>query len=234
MRIAVFVRRAVESTFRDSSNEDIERSEKVALAEASKMIKLRGGDVEVFAIGDKQMVSLLGQLYGATHATLLSDDMFTNLDVYSKADLLISAIRKSRPFDLIMFGEYLQDDPDWLLPYLVADKLNLPHIPRAIRAWSEDSRIICECVYYESIYLKESRVPVVVSMLDALHSSVAILRDVKPKEVTIWDSKFLGIKEIAKKLKVNETKNNLSKRPTLIEYNSYDDLADKIVDLLRK
>jgi len=234
MRIAVFVRKSIKEEIKESSYFDIEAAEKVAIAEASRIIKLRGGDVEIFAIGDKQFANVLSQLYGATRVVILNDDMFKDLDVYSKADLFILALRKSKPFDVLMFGEYVQDDPDWQLPYLVADKLNWPHITRAIRAWNEDSRIVCECIYYDSLYLKESRIPVVVSMLDVNFQSVTPIKDFKPKEVVFWDSKFLGIKELNRKIKINEIKKEFQKNPKMIDYNSYDELANKIVEIITK
>jgi electron transfer flavoprotein beta subunit len=232
MRIAVFVKPIAIGESNQAYRFSINASEKVALAEASKIIKLRGGDVVVFSIGDKQFVPYLNELYGATEAYLITDPLFSNIDVFAKSEVLLAAIRKSKPFDVLMFGEFSQDTSDWILPYLIAEKLNLPHISRAIKAWSEDSRIVCECVYYGDLYVKEARMPLVVSMLDALAYNARPIRDFKPKEVKIWDANFLGIKAITNKTKTLSMKVLNQRKPKLIEYNSYDDLADKLCDLI--
>lgn len=228
MRIAVFLKPL---RYGDGKLE-INPPDRMALIEASKIIKLRGGEVVAFMMGEKECVSLLEGLYGATEAVLLSDELFKNLDVLSKAEVINLAIKKSKPFDVLMFGEFSYDTCDWQLPYLVAEKLNLPHITKAIKVWNEDSRIVCECILGNRLLVKEARIPVVVSVLDVNLYGKYPVQDFRVKEVKVYDAKFLGIKELPVKTKLVSVRKVVKRENRMIEYNSYDELADKIIDIV--
>lgn len=232
MRIAVFLKAIEIKQEEGNSKIDFNPSDKLALIEASKIIKIRGGDVVAYMIGDKNLSSLLSEAYGANEAILISDSLFSDLDPLSKAEVILSAIKKSKPFDVYMFGEFSQDSSDWQLPYIVAEKLSLPHISKAIRAWNEDSKIVCECVYGEYLYIKECRMPVVISMLDTLLYNEHFNYEIKPKEIKIWDANFLGIKELKKRIKITDIKERAKRKNILIEYNSYDEAAEKLLKII--
>ncbi len=233
MRAAAFLKPLDWNISNEKGKLIINPSDYFALNEAAKIVKVRGGEVVAFMIGNKEYAQLLKGLYGATEAILLSDEIFTELDPFSKAEIIVAALKKSKPFDLLIFGEFSHDSSHGLLPYIVAEKLNLPHISKAIRIWNEDSKIVCECVLGNELYIKEARMPVVVSMLDVLAYGKVPVYDFQVKEVKIWDSKFLGIKELQRRLKIIEKREAVRRKNIMIEFSSYEELADKVIELIK-
>ncbi|MFP3190465.1 MAG: hypothetical protein RXR31_03895 [Thermoproteota archaeon] len=249
MRIAVFIKPVQTSYFDNLRNKEkyeffMNYPDKCALVEAIKLVRYYGGEVNVFSIANEKAIDVLKEALalGANSAVLISDPIFEDLDTLSKAKVAIAAIRKSKAYDVIMFGDVSVDSMNGQMGIIVADKLGLPHISNVVRLWNEDSKIVCEKRVEDKILICEARVPVVVVVTIDLNPfelyNIAYEEIEKVnKPILKWDAKFLGIKpeELSKKIKISSiNKIEQQRERKIIYFNDYNELSEKILEIFEK
>jgi len=104
--------------------------DKNAIEEALRIREARGGKVTVISMGPPNTVEILASAYalGVDEAALLTDRAFAGADTLATAAALVSGIKKSGEFDLILLGNESLDGSTGQVGPQVAELLDIPSV----------------------------------------------------------------------------------------------------------
>jgi|BEDMetMinimDraft_1075159.scaffolds.fasta_scaffold08080_1 Electron transfer flavoprotein, beta subunit len=247
MRIAVFVKPISINYFEKRKKYTkfeffMNDPDRGAVIEAVKLVKNYGGEVNVFMIGNEAQLNVLKEALalGANSGILISDPIIENIDTLSKAKIIVAAIKKSKPYDVIIFGDTSIDTMHGQLGIIVADKLGLPHISNVVRIWNEDSKIVCEKRTEDKIITCEARMPMVaIVTVDLNPEYIPKTEEIESvnKPILKWDLKYLGLKpeELTNKIKLRNIERIVQNRERkFIYFNDYEELSEKIINIINQ
>ena len=144
---------------------------------------------------------------GADDLILLKDPNFKNLDSYSTAYVLSSAIRKIGAYDLILTGRQAGDWDFGVTGLLVAEILQIPSINLARKVEIRNETVFVDKLTPEGYEIVKAPMPVLVTVSSEVgelrYISVRALQAVRAKPVKVYnaedldiDSRKLGVREI--------------------------------------
>ena len=147
---------------------------------------------------------------GCDQLILLQDTLFSNLDAYSTATVLASAIRKLGEFNLILCGRQASDFDQAHVPLGIAEFLNLPCVTVTKNVSLENNKIISEKTLPDGYDIVECPAPAVITVSNELGNprypnlkNIMAAARTKPE---VWSSDDLKL-----------DKNQLEKKSEIIE-----------------
>jgi electron transfer flavoprotein beta subunit len=101
-----------------------------ALEEGLRQREAHGGTLSVLSMGPPQAESALREALamGADQAVLVSDPAFAGSDSLATSVVLAAAVRKLRPFDLVLMGRQAIDGDTGQVGPETAEQLGIPHL----------------------------------------------------------------------------------------------------------
>jgi len=134
---------------------------------------------------------------GADDLILLQDEAFEDLDSYSTAYALASAINKVAEYDLVLCGLQASDTDAGQVAAGIAETLGIPIVTMARKVEVSDGTIRVERVTADGYEVVETTAPAVVtgrSEIGELRSAtVEKLMAARKKEAVVWNAQELGI-----------------------------------------
>jgi electron transfer flavoprotein beta subunit len=137
---------------------------------------------------------------GADDAIGLEGPEFENLDPFSTADALASAVRRIEKYDLIFAGRQAADWDSGIVWAGIAEALHLPAISIARKATISGDKVITERVASDGIEVLEADIPAVINF----SNEVGVLRQLnlpdlvkaRKREITKWSAGDIDFKNI--------------------------------------
>jgi len=106
---------------------------------------------------------------GADQLMLIQDPSLDTWDPYPIATALVAAIRKIDGADLIICGRQGSDWDNGLVPYIIANSLNMPILTLAKRVTAKDGqRVEIERVLADGSMIMDARLPAIVTVTSEL------------------------------------------------------------------
>lgn len=134
---------------------------------------------------------------GADELILLEDEHFRDLNSYSTAYVLSTAIKKIGGYDLIQVGRQAADWNFGQVGPLIAEFLQIPCVSVAQRVRVEDGRVVGEKLKRRGYEIVRASMPALITLSsetgDLRYASVNRLRNARQKPVTVWNSTDLKI-----------------------------------------
>jgi len=170
-----------------------------ALEAAVQIKEELGRTVTVVSMGPPQAeVALRDALSrGADRAILLTDERFAGADTLATSYTLACALKKLRPFDLVICGEKTVDGDTGQVGPELAEHLGLPHMSYVseIRKVSEGEVLVVVDMGY-SYYLVELKMPALITVTkDVNKPRLPTLRDklrARRAKIEVWDADTLS------------------------------------------
>jgi electron transfer flavoprotein beta subunit len=134
---------------------------------------------------------------GADELILLEDDAFDDLDSYTTASILSTAISKLGEYDIILAGIQAADSNAGVVGSGIAEILNIPSITTVRKVELDDGRLRVEQVLSDGYEVIEMSLPALITVSNELGElrSVA-LREImaaQKKPLTTWSAENLGV-----------------------------------------
>jgi electron transfer flavoprotein beta subunit len=134
---------------------------------------------------------------GADDLIFLDDDAFEDVDSYTTAYTLSTAIKKIGEYDLILCGRQASDTDAGQVGFAIAEILGIPSVSVATKIETNNGKLKIERLTSDGREVVEVSMPVLVTA----GYEVGILREASfeatmaadEKEITIWDAQELGI-----------------------------------------
>jgi len=134
---------------------------------------------------------------GADELILLEDDLFENLDGYSTAYILATAIKRIGEYDLIFTGRQASDTNAGQVGSGIAEILGIPSVTVAQKVEFGDGKVKVERVISDGYEVIEVPLPALITIsheLGELRSiQVRELMAAQKKQFIIWKAQDLGI-----------------------------------------
>jgi electron transfer flavoprotein beta subunit len=134
---------------------------------------------------------------GVDELILLEDNVFENLDTYTTASVLATAIRKLEGYSLIFTGIQAADSNDGVVGSGIADILGIPCVTNARKVEFVDNIVRVERVTTDGYEVIEAPWPALITVSNEVGElRTAALRDImdaQKKPLTIWNTDDLGI-----------------------------------------
>ncbi len=169
-----------------------------ALEAALRLKDLHQSKVTAISMGTKLAKAVLRKSLaaGADELFLLEDDAFENLDSYSTALILTTAINKIGKYDLILTGRMAADTNAGEVGSGIAEILGIPAITTARNVEVDDGKVTVERVVSDGYEVIESPLPALVTVSHELGELRSVplqqLMAAQKKPVTIWRCQDLG------------------------------------------
>lgn len=143
-----------------------ERALEVALSHADGR---PGTEVTVVSMGPETVVSTLrkGLAMGAANAVHVVDDALLGADLSLTAEVLAAALRRQQ-FDLVVAGNLSTDGSGGVLPAMIAELLDVPHLTGLNSVSIEESAVSGQRVTESGVASVRADLPVVISVTEAL------------------------------------------------------------------
>jgi electron transfer flavoprotein beta subunit len=134
---------------------------------------------------------------GADDLIFLEDDAFKDVDSYSTAYTLATAIKKIGEYDLILCGREAADTDAGQVGFAIAEILGIPSINLASKIETSNGKLRIEQVVDDGYDVIESPMPALVTV----GYEIGVIREASfeatmaadEKEITIWDAQELGV-----------------------------------------
>ncbi len=139
--------------------------DELAVEEALQIVEKAGeGQVTVLCAGSKRSEKALRSALamGAHEAVLIDDERLDTADGFAIGSVLAAALKKI-PHDLVIAGQRAVDGDNYLVPAVVAEKLDLPIIAVVVSESIEDGKITCEQVIQGGTMVVETTLPAVIT-----------------------------------------------------------------------
>jgi electron transfer flavoprotein beta subunit len=165
-----------------------------AVEAALRLKDSQGAHVTILSLGPQRAVESIraALAMGADQGILVDDPATEGSDALGKARVLAAAL-KNIPFDLIFCGHRAVDDDENQVGIMVAELLNLPHLPLAVAVQVADGRVTIDRHIEGAKVQLEGQLPALVTIGGA-HA--------------IWNPRYASLPGIMKaKKKPLETKN---------------------------
>ncbi len=134
---------------------------------------------------------------GADELILLQDEAFENLDSYTIALLLSTAIRKAGMFDLILAGRQAADWDAGQVGIGIAELLDLPSITIARKVEVNVGKVKVERVVESGCQIVESSLPAVITVGNEVGelrtAELSKIMAARKQAVITWNAQDLGI-----------------------------------------
>jgi len=158
-----------------------------------------GGSVRVVTMAppsaEEQLREALAM--GCDQAFLLTDRAFAGADTLATARTLAAAIRKIGRFDLIFCGGYTLDGSTAQVGPQLAELLDLPDLPHAVRLGFDEGVLTVECKQENGNNVVQCDLPALVTLdreanVPRLPGMLGIRR-AAAAEITTWNAADLGL-----------------------------------------
>jgi electron transfer flavoprotein beta subunit len=144
-----------------------------ALEEALRIREKYGGKVTVVSMGPPQALEACKEAlaFGADEAVLLCDKLLAGSDTLATAYALSKAIRRLKPYNLILCGNETVDGSTGQVPPQLAEFLELPHVTRVRRIeLVDDGKAIVESVLEHGCRVVEVKLPAVLAVVKEINT----------------------------------------------------------------
>ncbi len=134
---------------------------------------------------------------GADELILLEDDAFDDLDSYTTASIISTAISKIGEYDIILAGIQAADSNAGVVGSGIAEILGIPSVTTVRKVELDDGKLRVEQVLSDGYEVIEMPLPALITVSNELGElrSVA-LREImaaQKKPLTIWNAENLGV-----------------------------------------
>jgi electron transfer flavoprotein beta subunit len=160
-----------------------------------------GGHITVISLGNNIVRDVIKKslAVGADELVLLEDPAFEDGDSWSTANALAKAIRKLDGFDVIFCGRQSSDMDAGLVPFGLAETLELPVVPLARKVETADGMLLIEQVIQDGYQVVKLPTPAVITVTSELGNlRYAVLKGIMAaarKQPIIWKPADLGLEE---------------------------------------
>jgi len=173
--------------------------DKNALEEAVRLKEKLGGEIITVTVGPEDAKTTVREALamGADKAYVISDPTFEGSDTLAISYILVEAVKKLGPFDLILCGEASIDSFSAQVGPRLAERLNIPLITY-VKKFSLDGDVVTvERSLEDSYETVRAKMPVLLTVTKELNepripSLMAIMKASK-KEVVLWKAVDLNI-----------------------------------------
>ena len=179
-----------------------------ALEAALRIKDVRESEIIAISMGEKLAQPVLRKALaaGADELILLQDEYFKDLDSFSTAHVLSSAIRKVG-YDLILMGRQAADWSFEQTGLISAKILHIPGISLAQKVEVEDNKIVVEKIKRDGYEVAKTPMPALVTVsrqIGRLRSiSLEAIKGAYTKPISIWSIMDLEA-DLVQKLRVRE------------------------------
>ncbi len=170
-----------------------------ALEAALQLKDNNGGNVTAISMGHKLSLPVLRKALavGADELILLEDEYFADLDSYSTALVLASAIKKVGDFGLIMVGRQAADWNSGQVGPIIAEILQTTSITVVQRVTVANNKLVAERLMRSGYEIVSTKLPAVVSVSSEIGKlrlpTLKAIKEARTKPVTTLDARSLGI-----------------------------------------
>ena len=170
-----------------------------ALEAALKIKDVEEAKITVISMGSglDEMILRETLAVGADDLIFLEDDAFKDIDSYSTAYTLTTAIKKIGEYDLILCGRQAADTDAGQVGSAIAEILGIPTITLASKIETSNGNLKIERVVEDGYEVIESPMPTLVTVGYEIgnirEASFEATMAADEKEITIWDAQELGI-----------------------------------------
>lgn len=169
-----------------------------ALEAALRIKERHGAKVIAISMGEQLAQPILKKALaaGADDLILLKDSLFKDLDSYSTAYVLSSAIRKIEAYDLILTGRQAGDWDLGVTGLLIAEMLRIPAISLAQKIEIRDGSVLVERLRNDGYEVVKASMPVLITVSNEAgelrYTSVKALQTASGKPVKVYKADDLG------------------------------------------
>lgn len=170
-----------------------------ALEAALKIKDTQGAEITILSMGYNLARPIVKKSLaaGADKLILLEDIAFGDLDSYSTAYVLVSAIKKIGEYDIILCGRQAADTDAGQVGSVIAESLGIPGITVARKLEAGDGKVRVEQVVSDGYRVIEAAMPVLITASseigDLRTASLAAIMAARKKEPTVWNAQELGV-----------------------------------------
>lgn len=170
-----------------------------ALEAALRIKDVQGAKITILSMGRylAKPVMKKSLAVGADELILLEDDLFADLDSYSTAYTLATAIRMIGEYDLILCGRQAADSDAGQVGSGIAEILGIPSVTVARKVAVGDGKVQIERVVSDGYELIEVAMPALITVSsEAGELRSATMKEIieaQKKPVTIWNAQYLGV-----------------------------------------
>jgi len=211
--------------------------DKNALEEAIKIKEKLGGKVTVFTVGTSEAVENIKELLamGADEGILVKTQ---SQDYYVVSKLLMTAIKKSGTYDIIMCGEASIDQYSGQMGPRIAGLLNIPQITYVKKLEVTKETITADQDTGNTIVTMESSYPVLITVTKEINEprlpSLMQILAASNKPIQQWEGEDL-IKKLEEKTIIQKVTGMTSERKNRIyQEENIEDSIEKVVNDLFK
>lgn len=168
-----------------------------ALEAAIKIKKTQESKITILSMGKGLSKALLRKALaaGGDELILLEDNSFEDLDSYSSASILASAIRKLGTYDLILCGRMAADTDAGQVGSVIAELLEIPCVVVASKIEVGDKKVKVERLVSDGSEVVEAMLPALVTVsseVGELRSpAIAEIMGAQKKPITVWTAQDL-------------------------------------------
>lgn len=134
---------------------------------------------------------------GVDELFLLKDDKFSELDSYSTACVLSTAIKKIGEYNLILTGRQSADWGFGQVGLMIAEILQIPSISMAQDVSIENNKVVVKKLKRSGYEIVRAIMPALITASSEIGDlrlpSIQAIKEAKNKPVTVWDSSDLDI-----------------------------------------
>lgn len=169
-----------------------------ALEAALRMKDTQGAQITVISMGRNlaQPVVKKSLAAGADELILLEDDAFEDLDSYSTACILASAISKIGEYDLVLCGRQAADTDAGQVGSGIAEILQIPSVTAAGKIEAINGKVRVERMVSDGYEVIEAPMPALVTASNEIgelrSATVQALIEARKKPTTVWNAQELG------------------------------------------
>jgi electron transfer flavoprotein beta subunit len=174
--------------------------DKHALEAALEIKDAHGAEVALLSMAPESSLPVLREALamGADRAVLLSDKLFAGSDTLTTALILSAAIRRLRPLDLILCGNYTLDGSTAQVPSQIAELLGIPNIMHVSQMEFREARRLVVTQKIEGGYVKlEAEPPLLLSFTREAnkprYTTFLEILAAEKREIAIWTNADLNL-----------------------------------------
>jgi electron transfer flavoprotein alpha/beta subunit len=224
----------------------INPEDKNALEEAVRLKEIHGGKITVLTMGPRQAEDALHEALamGADEAVLLSDASFRGADTWATSYTLSQAIKKIGGFDMVLCGREALDGNTAQVGPQLAEFLDLPSIPYALRVVMEGNIVRVNSATEDGYRVVEAELPALITVTKDLNDPrIPTLFDTAEafeKGITVWSADDLGVDKGKVGIKGSLTRirktftPDLSRGPVKMVEGDLDRICDEVILILKK
>ncbi len=170
-----------------------------ALEAALRIKDVHQSKITVLSLGRNLSKAVLRKSLaaGADELILLEDDAFDDLDSYTTASILSTAISKIGEYDIILAGIQAADSNAGVVGSGIAEILDIPSIITARKVELDDGKLRVERVLSDGYEVIEMPLPALITVSNELGElrSVALkeIMAAQKKPLTTWSAESLGV-----------------------------------------